>query len=372
MRSSSKSDFKKIKSLSKRVKSRVFVGSLIENRFVQPLAEKRDLIVIDKKSERKLCKDFEQIKQVICEVRGSAPNYGYVSGIGGPDSACLYTELNGLSSGKYLFSVKTLEFENNEMIIKLKCWGKPLDNKNIDDDLYNVTRHLIQPRPVIKELFSSIGELMAGFFSGLHNLLSLPPKYIKAVLPIILAFFQFIKEVIIFALPTILQFFKEGINFTVPIVLQTIKDVITFVVPIALQSTKDVITFTVAIALQTLKDVISFVVPIVLQTIKEVIIFAVPIILQFIKEVIMFIVPVVLQLTKEVIILAVMIILELIKLLGFTVAQLLKSLPKVFKSEHKQVKWRHQESIATVEMTPILKDIVHIHFLIGKIFIDRK
>lgn len=123
--------------LKSSIKSKIFLGEFKEKRYADPLKDYRDVILIDKRAETEIVKDFERMRIEISEFymnrdgNAEIPFFGYSSEAPGCDTSlfgvisnlcCLWTELDtDLPFGKYWFTVKTVKFRENEISLKLKC-----------------------------------------------------------------------------------------------------------------------------------------------------------------------------------------------------------------------------------------------------------
>lgn len=122
-----------LSSLKSSIKSKIFLGEFTEKRYADPLKDYRDVILIDKRAETEIVKDFERMKSEISEFYNNRnegiPFFGYSSeapgcdtSLFGSNSCCLWTELDAdLPFGKYWFTVKTVKFRENEITVKIKC-----------------------------------------------------------------------------------------------------------------------------------------------------------------------------------------------------------------------------------------------------------
>lgn len=108
------------------LKSRLFIGNYVERRYVDCISDYRDLITLHD-SEKELKRLLEDMRSRLLRFYYMEKKVKIWIGIttpdcipGAPNQVCIWAELEELAFGQYWFSIKTLRFRENEIIIKLK------------------------------------------------------------------------------------------------------------------------------------------------------------------------------------------------------------------------------------------------------------
>lgn len=127
-----------LQSLCKQLlKSRLFRGFYVERRYVDEVKGYRDIISLQKseKSLDKMLRDIRDKLQLFYSHQNPhmwiGISSGQLTGINNPPLAFntyLWVEMNDLAFGQYWFSIKSIRFRDNEIILKLK------EVQNVEED----------------------------------------------------------------------------------------------------------------------------------------------------------------------------------------------------------------------------------------------